>query len=171
MTKKLVTTSTFEGYNLANSESEHWKYILDDLHFLETQPWVNPNDFDVAAKIANMVLEVVAYFQSQANADALRKRKGKTTSEAYNTTTMNFGQNERREVTLNDLVTLVPSKGQNAWLTDRLMNSRIHLLAPAYQPDLVWFYSDGLLQTCMTALSKMTDSGCTDADFEQTLPT
>ncbi|KAE9988968.1 hypothetical protein EG327_003146 [Venturia inaequalis] len=147
----------------SNSENKHYSYILDCLHFLRSKPWVNPDDSDIATRIANMVLEVVPYFQNQADAAALKK--GKTEPEAFETTTINLGQNERIEVTLTDLFSLVPSNSSNAWLTDRLMESLIRLQARPYQPGFVWFCSDGVLQTCMAALTRLNDDGCTCVSF------
>lgn len=151
----------------SDSDNQHYSYILECLHFLQSKPWVNPNDSNIATRIANMVLEVVPYFQNQADADALKK--GKTIPEAFETTKIDLGQKERIEVTLADLFSLVPSKGRNAWLTDRLMESIIQLRARPYQPGCVWFCSDGLFQTCMAALSELNKDGCTHEAFEQRL--
>ncbi|QDS68700.1 hypothetical protein FKW77_003508 [Venturia effusa] len=152
-----------------NSGYEHCEDILDRLHFYESNQWVNPDDSDVANRIANMVLEVVPYFQNQANVDALRRAR--TTPDAYQNTVMHIGQSHKAEVTLDDLLTLVPSKGRAAWLTDRLMESLVQLIARPYIPGLIWFCSDGLLQTCMAALNHMNETGVDPFDFEQMLHT
>lgn len=170
MTQTFSFISTTRGNKKAvskfsepESENPHYSHILECLYFLRSKPWVNPNDSDIATRIVNLVLEVIPYFQNQADADALKK--GKTEPEAFETTTINLGQTERIKVTFNDLFSLVPSKGPSAWLTDRIMESLICLQARPYQPGDVWFCSDGLLQTCMAALTRLHEDGCTHAKF------
>lgn len=161
MTKKLVSTSIFGGYNSANSdilELGSGISTLERLHHVQGQG-------GVPSRIAAMIIDVVPHFDNQVTANKLKNHK--VVADALYTTMIRLGQNPRAEVALDDLISLIPWDSTESWLTDRLMDSLIYLTRP-YQPGSLWFCSDGLLQTCMKRIMEMA-SHWSHQEFEQQL--
>ncbi|QDS68559.1 hypothetical protein FKW77_000087 [Venturia effusa] len=101
------------------------------------------NHLSLSTEIADMVLDMVPYFERQAETEE------KIGPGALYKTSICIDEERGLKLNLEDLLNLVP--GQNdRWLTDNLMETIVHIIAPADRSTGrgrgIWFCTDGMIQ-------------------------